>query len=107
MRTLPEAIAVVALVAVLFVPPLFTRDPWNPDEPRYAEVAREMVVLGQYLVPHLNGEPYSDKPPLFFWLAALFFAAAVTSLVLDERRWREMKQRRTEDEDDDGPAGED
>ncbi len=73
MRTFAEAIAVVGLVAVLFVPPLFTRDPWNPDEPRYAEVAREMVVLGQYLVPHLNGEPYSDKPPLFFWLAALFW----------------------------------
>jgi len=47
------------------------RDLWNPDEPRYAEVAREMRVLGDYLVPHLNGDVYSEKPPLFFWLSAL------------------------------------
>ncbi len=35
---------------------MFTRDLWNPDEPRYTEVAREMVVLDDYLVPHLNGQ---------------------------------------------------
>jgi len=69
----PAPLLLAILVAVLFVPPLFTRDPWNPDEPRYAEVAREMVAMGHYLVPHLNGEPYSDKPPLFFWLAAVFW----------------------------------
>jgi len=45
-------------------------DLWNPDEPRYAQVAREMVETGQYIVPHLNGKPYPDKPPLFFWLVA-------------------------------------
>ncbi|MCX8045175.1 MAG: glycosyltransferase family 39 protein [Desulfobacterota bacterium] len=46
-------------------------DLWNPDEPRYAQVAREMLATGQYVVPHLNAEPYPDKPPLFFWLVAL------------------------------------
>jgi 4-amino-4-deoxy-L-arabinose transferase-like glycosyltransferase len=46
-------------------------DLWNPDEPRYAEVAREMVKTGNYLVPHINGEIYPDKPPLFFWIIAL------------------------------------
>ncbi|MFQ5720738.1 MAG: ArnT family glycosyltransferase, partial [Acidobacteriota bacterium] len=40
---------------------------WNPDEPRYAEVAREMQVSGDYLIPHLNGSIYSHKPPLLFW----------------------------------------
>jgi len=64
---------VLAASALVLVPSLFTRDPWNPDEPRATEVAREMVVLGNYLVPHLNGEPYSDKPPLFYWLAAGFW----------------------------------
>ncbi len=73
MRKFARPLALAGLVAVLFVPPLLTRDPWNPDEPRYAEVAREMVATGQYLVPHLNGELYSDKPPLFFWLAAVFW----------------------------------
>jgi 4-amino-4-deoxy-L-arabinose transferase-like glycosyltransferase len=46
-------------------------DLWNPDEPRYAEVAREMVKNGNYLVPHINGHVYPDKPPVFFWLIAL------------------------------------
>ena len=46
-------------------------DLWNPDEPRYAEVAREMLKTGNYLVPHINARIYPDKPPLFFWLIAL------------------------------------
>ena len=46
-------------------------DLWNPDEPRYAQVAREMMQTGSYLVPHINSEIYPDKPPLFFWLIAL------------------------------------
>jgi 4-amino-4-deoxy-L-arabinose transferase-like glycosyltransferase len=41
------------------------------DEPRYAQIAREMRETGQYIVPHLNAEIYPDKPPLFFWLMAL------------------------------------
>ncbi len=70
------AVAVVlAATALSLVPSLFTRDPWNPDEPRAAEVAREMAELGNYLVPHLNGEPYSDKPPVFYWLASIFWHA--------------------------------
>jgi 4-amino-4-deoxy-L-arabinose transferase-like glycosyltransferase len=38
------------------------------DETRYVSVAWEMWHTGDFLVPHLNGEPYSDKPPLLFWL---------------------------------------
>ncbi|MGB5337491.1 MAG: glycosyltransferase family 39 protein [Gammaproteobacteria bacterium] len=38
------------------------------DETRYATVAWEMWQRGDFLVPHLNGQPYSHKPPLFFWL---------------------------------------
>ncbi|HUT32917.1 MAG TPA: glycosyltransferase family 39 protein [Planctomycetota bacterium] len=58
---------------LIFVPSLVTRDPWNPDEPRATEVAREMAASGNYLVPHLNGAPYSDKPPVFYWLASGFW----------------------------------
>jgi 4-amino-4-deoxy-L-arabinose transferase-like glycosyltransferase len=47
------------------------RDLWNPDEPRYAQVAREMLETGDWIVPHLNGEVYPEKPPLYFWLVAL------------------------------------
>ncbi len=46
-------------------------DLWNPDEPRYAQVAREMVDGGDWVLMHFNGKMYGDKPPLFFWLIAL------------------------------------
>jgi 4-amino-4-deoxy-L-arabinose transferase-like glycosyltransferase len=46
-------------------------DLWNPDEPRYAQVAREMVNGGDWVLMHFNGRIYEDKPPLFFWLIAL------------------------------------
>ena len=46
-----------------------------PDEGRNAEVAREMAVSGDYLIPHLAGMPYLDKPPAFFWAAALSIRA--------------------------------
>lgn len=38
------------------------------DETRYLAVAWEMRLHLDFLVPHLNGAPYSDKPPLLFWL---------------------------------------
>jgi len=46
-------------------------DLWNPDEPRYAQVAREMIQRGDWILMHFNGEVYADKPPLFFWLIGL------------------------------------
>ncbi len=48
------------------IPVLFT-----PDEGRYAEIAREMLVNHQYLVPHLDGVIYFEKPPMIYWLTAL------------------------------------
>ena len=41
------------------------------DETRYASVAWEMWLRGDFLVPYINGEPYSHKPPLLFWLIQL------------------------------------
>ena len=46
-------------------------DLWNPDEPRYGQVAREMVQGRDWILMHFNGRTYGDKPPLFFWLIAL------------------------------------
>jgi 4-amino-4-deoxy-L-arabinose transferase-like glycosyltransferase len=46
-------------------------DLWNPDEPRYAQVAKEMVDGGDWILMHVNANTYEDKPPLFFWLIAL------------------------------------
>ncbi|MET0505281.1 MAG: glycosyltransferase family 39 protein [Luteibacter sp.] len=46
------------------------RDPWPPDEPRFALVARQMLESGQWLFPHRGGELYSDKPPMLMWTEA-------------------------------------
>ena len=45
-----------------------TRSYFPLDETRYVGVAWEMWLRGDFLVPYLNGEPYSHKPPLLFWL---------------------------------------
>lgn len=62
------------LALALFAPGLGLRDPWPPDEPRFAQIAREMLVSGQWLIPHIGGHPYPDKPPVFFWAIAAFEA---------------------------------
>ena len=56
------------LVALVTITGLFTRPLLAIDETRYAAVALEMLQRGDWLVPHLNGETYSHKPPLLFWL---------------------------------------
>lgn len=45
-----------------------------PDEGRYAEVSRWMLVSGDWLVPRLNGLPFFHKPPLTHWLQAASMA---------------------------------
>lgn len=58
--------------ALMFLWFLWNHDFWAPDEPFFAEGAREMLVDGHWLVTHINGQVNSHKPPLFFWLIALF-----------------------------------
>lgn len=69
-----DLLILAILAALLFLPGLGRRDLWNPDEARYAQVAREMRQTGSYALPHLNGEVYTQKPPLLFWSMAAFGA---------------------------------
>ena len=50
------------------------RDPWPADEPRFAAIARDMVLSGEWLFPRVGGDLYQDKPPVFFWLLAIGYA---------------------------------
>ncbi len=71
---LPLSVAWTAAWLVLVMVALYTRPPLPVDETRYLAVAWEMHVGGDHLVPHLNGAPYSHKPPLLFWLINLGWA---------------------------------
>ncbi|MBS0659531.1 MAG: glycosyltransferase family 39 protein [Verrucomicrobia bacterium] len=46
----------------------------EPDEGRYAEIAREMYRGGSWLIPTQNGVPHFQKPPLIYWATASAFA---------------------------------
>jgi 4-amino-4-deoxy-L-arabinose transferase-like glycosyltransferase len=62
------------LLAVLFITVWFCnldyRKLIRPDEGRYAEIAREMAVTGDWITPRLNGIKYFEKPPLQYWATA-------------------------------------
>jgi 4-amino-4-deoxy-L-arabinose transferase-like glycosyltransferase len=51
---------------------LIGHDPWKPDEAYSFGLVYSMLQSGHWLVPTLAGEPFMDKPPLFYWTAALF-----------------------------------
>ena len=50
---------------------LWARSLENHGYTRYAEIAREMIRSGEWVVPHYNGKIFIDKPPLLFWLIAI------------------------------------
>ncbi len=68
----PELLFAVLLLAVL---PM--RDLWAPDEPDFAQCVKEMRLRGEWLLPYLNGVPYSEKPILYYWVMK------VSSMLLD------------------------
>jgi len=45
---------------------------WDPDQPKYAEVTRNMIESGDYLLLRYHNENYPNKPPLHFWMMAGF-----------------------------------
>ncbi|MCO8611033.1 glycosyltransferase family 39 protein [Burkholderia multivorans] len=73
---LNRIVLVLLLVAfaVIWFTPLGMRHLIPSDEGRYAEMAREMFVTGDWITPRYNGYKYFEKPPLQTWLNALTFA---------------------------------
>ena len=72
---LPQLVILLALSLLFFLPKLGM--PFlDPDEGLYATIAQEMLGDGDWVIPHVNGLPYLEKPPLYFWLTALAFRVA-------------------------------
>lgn len=71
MQSRNNTLLLLLYLSALAVVSLLTRNLIPVDETRYTTVAWEMWLRGDFLVPHLNGETYSHKPPLLFWLIQL------------------------------------
>ena len=69
-----SAAVLLALVAALLVFRLGAVPLLGPDEPRYTRVAIEMHRAGEWVTPTLQGEPWLEKTPLFYWLAGAAFS---------------------------------
>jgi len=59
-------ISVCIIASILFFYNLQSRDFWAPDEGDFAEIVTELK--DNFVVPHLNGKPYGEKPPLFYYI---------------------------------------
>jgi 4-amino-4-deoxy-L-arabinose transferase-like glycosyltransferase len=68
-----DVAAVTAISIAIFFSHLGSYGLWEPDEARYAEIAREMATGGSWIVPHLNYVAYVEKPPLLYWLTTISF----------------------------------
>lgn len=61
-----STISICIISSILFFYNLQSRDFWAPDEGDFAEIVTELK--GNLIVPHLNGKPYGEKPPLFYYI---------------------------------------
>jgi 4-amino-4-deoxy-L-arabinose transferase-like glycosyltransferase len=66
---IPDWILLLACCAFFFFWQLSAFGLLGADEPRYAQVAREMLERGDWITPTLGGEPWLEKPPLYYWQA--------------------------------------
>lgn len=82
-RPIPLPLAswpLAVLVAAFLLPGLVGHDPWKTEDAVGFGVVHQMLASGDWLAPHLAGEPYYEDGPLYFWVAALFVKALGTML---------------------------
>jgi 4-amino-4-deoxy-L-arabinose transferase-like glycosyltransferase len=64
--------ALILLFLLWIIPGTVGREPWKADEPYSFDIVYNMIKTGDWVVPSLAGEPFLEKPPLFFLTAACF-----------------------------------
>ncbi|MBV8749973.1 MAG: glycosyltransferase family 39 protein, partial [Candidatus Eremiobacteraeota bacterium] len=74
MRSVPARAALLGALfaALVTLPGLAIGTLWDNSETAYGEVAREILLMHDWVVMHLNGQPWFVQPPLYFWIAATF-----------------------------------
>jgi 4-amino-4-deoxy-L-arabinose transferase-like glycosyltransferase len=72
-RTRTDSLLLAGFCAFLFFYGIGQFGLIGADEPRYAQVAREMMERHEWITPVLGGEPWLEKPPLYYWQAMLAY----------------------------------
>ena len=71
-----DVIALIAFCGFFFIAGIQLVGLVGADEPRYAQVAREMLARHDWVTPVLYGHPWLEKPPLYYWCAMLAYKGA-------------------------------
>ncbi|MDQ1273699.1 MAG: hypothetical protein QG591_2329 [Planctomycetota bacterium] len=72
-KDIPFLFGLISLGLVLLLFYTWAMPLIDPDEPRYASTASDMVLNNNWIVPHFNGAPRINKPPLFYWAIAISY----------------------------------
>jgi 4-amino-4-deoxy-L-arabinose transferase-like glycosyltransferase len=64
-----SSVVLVLLVIAYMLPGLIGHDPWKPDEPYTFGAVLHMVRTGEWVVPVVGGQPFVEKPPLYYWMS--------------------------------------